>query len=79
MGVWTNIPRKGYRHIAIGAYSLGFFIAKGEFIGCQDSDDLSNPNRMTGRGTVTIQIKDIHKTYVSKLNVYISTFTTFAT
>jgi glycosyltransferase involved in cell wall biosynthesis len=32
-----------------GASSLGFFIAKGEFIACQDSDDLSHPNRIDGQ------------------------------
>ncbi|NMM65332.1 glycosyltransferase [Clostridium sp. P21] len=29
-----------------GAVSIGFFLSKGEFIACQDSDDLSHPNRI---------------------------------
>lgn len=29
-----------------GAVSLGFFLARGEFIACQDSDDLSHPERI---------------------------------
>ncbi|MBC8062121.1 MAG: glycosyltransferase [Clostridiaceae bacterium] len=34
-----------------GAVSIGFFLAKGEFIACQDSDDLSHPDR------IEIQVK----------------------
>lgn len=29
-----------------GAVTLGFFIARGEFIACQDSDDISHPDRI---------------------------------
>lgn len=32
-----------------GAVSLGFFLAKGEFIACQDSDDISHPRRIEGQ------------------------------
>ncbi|MBC8060817.1 MAG: glycosyltransferase [Clostridiaceae bacterium] len=64
--IFTSLPRNlGFA----GAVSLGFFLARGEFIACQDSDDLSHPKR------IEEQIKFLKKnTEVHVIGTNYSTF-----